>query len=235
MLLISQSGEKPWCMPDSDGSDSLMIKGAHVKGTFALTACLALCACSAADPGQSLPPAINETPSTFLGLTLGLPVAVPDCSRYSDEGEYKVASFQEVTPCLMRDRSRVVAVDGVSVKPDPSAPVTVGILFSASQVPEGMGTSARVTFKDDLLSEVSLPFSAHATGSDYQAINKMLREKYGPVTHNGSGDGLLWRLSGMVVLSLPPEAGNPGRVIAMSNAHLDRLMQARQGHSATSF
>lgn len=206
-----------------------------MKGTFALTICLVLCACSAAAPSQSLPPAIDETPSTFLGLTLGLPVAVPDCSRYSDDSDYKVASFQDVTPCLMRDRSRVVAIDGVPVKPDPSAPVTAVMLFSASQVPEGMGTSARVTFEDDLLSEVSLPFSASATASDYQAINKMLREKYGPVTHNGSANGLLWRLGGMVVVSLPPEAGSPGRVIAMSNAQLDRLMQARHGQSATSF
>lgn len=206
-----------------------------MKGTFALTTCLALCACSAAETGQSLPPAIDETPNTFLGLTLGLPVAIPDCSRYSDDGDYKVASFQEVTPCLMRDLSRVVAVDGVSVKPDPRAPVTAGMLFSASQVPEGMGTSARVTFKDDLLAEVSLPFLTTATGSDYQTINKMLSEKYGPVTHNGSAYGLLWRLSDMVVVSLPPEAGNPGRVIAMSNAQLDRLGQARQGQSATSF
>lgn len=206
-----------------------------MKGTFALTTCLALCACSAAEPGQSLPPAIDETPSTFLGLTLGLPVAIPDCSRYSDDGDYKVASFQDVTPCLMRDRSRVVAVDGVSVKPDPSAPVVAGMLFSSSQVPEGMATSARVTFKDDLLSEVSLPFSVNATGSDYQAINKLLTNKYGPAMHNGSSDGLLWRLSDMVVVSLPPEAGGPGRVIAMSNAQLDRFMQAQRSHSATSF
>ncbi|MBH1851904.1 hypothetical protein I5V61_06455 [Stenotrophomonas maltophilia] len=206
-----------------------------MKWSFILPACAALCACSQSGSEQvSLPAPIKES-DTFLGLVLGEPVAVPECSKYTADGDYKVPSFQEATPCLTRTQSHVVAVDGVPVQDSRKQQERVGILFSPNQVPIGLDNSARGAIHNGALSEVTLPFRQDSSLAQRQAVEALLVNKYGQPSPTLDGTALTWRLEAITVFSYPPERGHPAEISAVTNSYLAWIGSSGGSGGATSF
>jgi len=205
-----------------------------MKWSSVVAACLVLSACSGSETGtESLPQPIEQ--QTFLGLEIGGRNEIVECTKYSEDGDYKVPSLQEVTPCLTHHSSTVVAVDGVAIAAKPDEPEQVGVLFKTAQVPAGMRTTARGTVQAGLLAQITISTDDNVSSDEMDEVLRMLVEKYGPPAGRERSGTVVWRLPGMTVISYPSDRGYPAEITAASNSYLRWQRLRHEQDSAKSF
>jgi hypothetical protein len=139
---------------------------------------MALIAACGADPrsqgDQKQPrPAQSKGGSSFLGLNLGKPINFLQCSTYGPDGDYKVPSLQEKTPCWYRLRGGPTS----QLEP-PAGDRYVGVMFQESQVPLGVSTRAWASIDNGLLGSV-VAYPAQDNDEDAGRIQSLLVSKYG--------------------------------------------------------
>ncbi|MEQ7866545.1 hypothetical protein ABQ137_07935 [Xanthomonas sp. WHRI 8393] len=189
-------------------------------------ACMCILGCSRQDSSNASPPGPLPAATSFVGLEIGSSNTMPECARYTPDGDYQVASLQPVTPCFIPPLNEVVAIDGVEVKRPADFPKNIAILFRAEQVPAGIDTRAAGIIQAGRLAEVAVEQSADASYDDRKAFIPLLSKKYGQLAGFTSERDVYWHQPNMDVIYYPAPMPYKVRIVARSTSYKEWLQRS---------
>ncbi|RFF46209.1 hypothetical protein D0A35_18915 [Xanthomonas campestris] len=188
--------------------------------------CMFFVGCSADNKTDASVPAPRPDAKKFIGLEIGAPSPLPECARYSPDGDYQVASLQPVTPCSLLLEDEVVAIDGVEIKRSPDFPSKIAILFRAEQVPAGIDTRAAGIIQAGKLAEVVVEQSDDASYEDKKSFIPLLNKKYGPIAGFTSDRNVYWHQPNMDVIYYAAAMPAKVRIGARSTSYREWLQRS---------
>ncbi|WP_415916328.1 hypothetical protein SE336_16050 [Xanthomonas arboricola] len=197
-----------------------------MKLLMSALACMCILGCSAQDTNNASLPAPVPATTSFAGLQIGSSITMPECARYTPDGDYQVSSLQPVTPCFIPLLGEVVAVDGVEVKRPPDFPKDISILFRAEQIPAGIDTRAAGVIQAGRLAEVTVEQSADASFEEKKKFIPLLEKKYGPVAGFTMDRDPYWHQPNMDVVYYSAVAAGKARIVARSTSYKEWLQRS---------
>lgn len=189
-------------------------------------ACMCMLGCSRQDSNNASQPRSLPAATSFVGIEIGSSNTMPECARYTPDGEYQVASLQPVTPCFIPTLNEVVAIDGVEVKQPADFPKNIAILFRAEQVPAGIDTRAAGIIQAGRLAEVAVEQSADASFEEKKKFIPLLEKKYGPVAGFTTDRDPYWHRPNMDVIYYSAAVAGKARIVARSTSYKEWLQRS---------